>query len=211
MIARMGKGKGRVFPVGNPGVKTVYRLGEAEKAAIATKYEIDRNRPLLLVVQHPVTSKPHEAGKQMGETFKALAELKLPTVLIYPNSDAGSVEAIAAIKAHEREPYLHIYKHVPREDFLVLMGIADAIVGNSSAALIEAPSFGLPAVNIGQRQEGRERTGNVIDVPHEKQAIVEAIKKALSKQFRTSLEGLENPYAKENADEQILEILKKYA
>ncbi|MDP2629990.1 MAG: UDP-N-acetylglucosamine 2-epimerase [Candidatus Uhrbacteria bacterium] len=154
IVISMGENAELVFPVGTPGVHTSYVFNNAEKSAIAEKYTLDRTKPILLVTQHPVTSTLMEAGEQMRETLEALKTLQFQSVLIYPNADAGNADMVCVITEYEKEPYLRIYKNIPREDFVDLMGIASVMVGNSSAALIEAPSFLLPAVNIGSRQEG---------------------------------------------------------
>jgi UDP-N-acetylglucosamine 2-epimerase len=88
---------------------------------------------------------------------------------------------------------------------------AAAMVGNSSSGLIEAPAFKLPAINIGRRQEGRTRAGNVIDVPCETDAITAAIERAISPDFRRSLDGLENPYGNGGAAQRIVETLRSVA
>jgi len=208
VVISMGENAEYVFSVGNPGLLPTYDISAEEKARIALKYQLDLDKPILLAVQHPTTSESARSGEYMRATLAALAELGEQTMLIYPNADAGSSEVIGAIEEYAHTSIFHIYKSVERDDFLGLMSITSAIVGNSSAALIEAPSFGLPAVNIGDRQKGRERAGNVIDVPHDQVQIKAAIQKALSKEFRDSCASLKNPYSKDNADEKIIEILK---
>ena len=208
VIVSMGENEELVFAVGNPGVQESYTFSESEKAALAEKYRLDRTKPILLVIQHPVTSTPEKAGEQMRVTLEALKALQFQSVLTYPNADVGNADMVKAIIEYEKESYMRIYKNIPREDFVGLMGIADAMVGNSSAALIEAPSFRLPAVNIGLRQEGRERAQNVINAPHDKGAIIAAIQKALSEDFKERISNVSNPYAQENADEKIIAILR---
>ncbi len=208
VLEQLGENKEMIFVVGNPGVRPVYAADAQQNAAIARKYGLDPAKPFLIVTQHPTTTEAARAGEHMEETLEALKELAVQTVLIYPNSDAGSAQSIAAVHRYEHEPWLKIHKSIPRDDFMALMAAAGAMVGNSSAGLIEAPSFSLPVVNIGSRQEGRERAANVIDAPHERHAIVAAVQRALSPEFRQELSLLVNPYAKDGADEKIVSILK---
>jgi UDP-N-acetylglucosamine 2-epimerase len=106
-------------------------------------------------------------------------------------------------------PFMRLERNLPREVYGGLLRIASALVGNSSSALIEAPAVGLPAVNVGDRQRDRARAANVIDVPHERQAIVEAIGTALSPEFRARLEALDSPYLSDGrVSERIVEILR---
>lgn len=206
-LIAMGENPELVFAVGNPGVETL-QVSEERKVVIAAKFNLDRSKPILIAGQHPVTGEAAHAGAQMQETLEALKELTLQTILIYPNSDTGSVDMIKAIKKYEQEPYLRIVRNIPREEFIALLSIASAMVGNSSGALFEGPSFALPAVNIGTRQEGRERAQNIIDALNEKAAIVKALKRALSPEFKQTLVGMQNPYQKEDAVWQIISILK---
>ncbi len=206
-LIAMGENPELVFAVGNPGVGDP-DVSEEQKAIVVAKFNLDRSKSILIVCQHPVTSEVAHAGAQMQETLEALQELKLQSVLIYPNSDTGSADMIAVIKKYEKEPYLRIVRNVPHDEFLALMSIASAMVGNSSGTLFEAPSFALPAVNIGTRQEGRERAQNIIDAPYEKAAIVKALMRALSPEFKQTLVGMQNPYQKEDAVGKIISTLK---
>ena len=93
-------------------------------------------------------------------------------------------------------------------DFISLMSVAELMVGNSSAGIREAPSFKLSVVNIGNRQQGRERAKNVIDVPHEKDKIIKGIKKGLSKKFKESIKTLKNPYGEGDSAKKIVDVLE---
>src|SRR3989344_3737568 len=158
-----------------------------------------------------VTTEPDRAGEQMRQTMEALKKLQMQSVLIYPNSDSGSKQIIAVIKKYQKLSYLRVFKSIPRRDFLGLMSLASTMVGNSSSALFEAPSFGLPAVNIGLRQEGRERVANIIDAGHNKASIISAFRRVMSAKFRRKITRIHNPYAQKNADDKIIKILGKWS
>lgn len=115
---------------------------------------------------------------------------------------------IEVIKQYEGHPFIKIFKSLPRKQYLSLMKVASVLVGNSSSGIIDAPSLGLPVVNIGIRQEGRERGKNVIDVKHDKQEIIRAIKQCLEdKHFLDEVKKRENPYGDGKAGQRIADIL----
>ena len=117
---------------------------------------------------------------------------------------------IEVIKSFESYPFIKTFKSLRRREYLSLMKAASIMVGNSSSGIIEAPSFGLPVVNIGIRQEGRERGKNIIDVGHDKQEIIKAIEKALTdKGFLNEVQKCKNPYGDGKASQRIAEILSK--
>src|SRR3989338_7502965 len=136
------------------------------------------------MVQHSITTEPELAGKQVRKTLEALKASKIQTIIIYPNSDAGGQEIIKAIKSYKSLPQFHIFKNLDHPTYLSLMKHAAVMIGNSSSGIIESSSFKLPVVNVGMRQEGRERATNIIDVPNDKKKIEAAIKKATSTAFR---------------------------
>jgi len=209
-IRNMGEDPARIFVVGAPGLDSIIGDDYAQPEELAETYGLELSKPLLLVIQHPVTLEAKRAGEQMEETLKAVVDLGYQTILIYPNADAGGRRMIEVIKGHLNYPFLKTFKSIPRRDYLGLMRIAGAVVGNSSSGSIEAPSFALPAINVGPRQMGRERADNVIDVGYNRDEIKSAISKALyDEEFRAKLKTSRNPYGDGNAGRRIAEILGK--
>jgi UDP-hydrolysing UDP-N-acetyl-D-glucosamine 2-epimerase len=196
-IIKMGEDKSRVYVVGAPGLDAVLSQKLLSKEEITKKYGC----PALLIIQHPVTAEIKHASKQMEETMEAVKEIKEEAVVIYPNADPGSREMIKVIEEYRKEPFIRIYKSIPRQDYLSLMKIAKAVLGNSSSGLIEAPSFNLKVINIGTRQSKRERAANVIDVGYDRNQIKGAFK-AVSK-----IENSENPYGDGKTSQRIVKIL----
>jgi UDP-N-acetylglucosamine 2-epimerase (non-hydrolysing)/GDP/UDP-N,N'-diacetylbacillosamine 2-epimerase (hydrolysing) len=161
--------------------------------------------PLALVVQHPLTSRPEAAGDQMAATLDALAGLNVTPVVVYPNSDAGGRRIIAEI---ESRPDLTTFTSLPRAAYLGLMAAADVMVGNSSSGVIEAASLDLPVVDVGPRQEGRERAAHTLRVPHERAAIRSAVERCLTDEaFRRQVADCENPYDRGGAGENVADRL----
>jgi len=161
-----------------------------------------------MVVQHPVSFESGKSSGQMKATLEAVKSLKVRTIIIYPNADAGGRKMIDVIKKAENPPFITAYKSIPHGDYLGLMKVASVLAGNSSSAIIEAPSFCLPAVNIGTRQSGRERSGNVINTAPEKAAVKKALAKALyDRKFRKNVSKVRNIYGDGRAGKRIVKIL----
>lgn len=209
-IIKMGEDKWRVFIVGAPGLDSVLSGKLFSKKDITKKYKLNLSEPVLLVLQHPITTEIKEASHQMQQTMEAIKELKNQTIVIYPNADAGGRKMIKVIEKYRKYPFIQIYKNVFHKDYLSLMKVISVMVGNSSSGIIETPSFDLPAVNIGQRQQGRERVKNIIDINYNKEQIKKAIEKALyDKKFREKAKRCRNPYGDGKTGPRIARILSK--
>lgn len=207
-LIKMGEEPFRVFKVGAPQIDEFIQGKIETKDAVAEKFLLDLTKPVILVVQHSVTEQAAFAEQQMTATMKAVISLGHQAVVIYPNNDAGSV-AIQRCIQQERSTHIKVERNVSREMYAGLMSTANVIVGNSSSGILEAPSFGLPAVNIGRRQEGRFQGKNVINVKeHKEEVIISAIERALSHEFRASLKNMENPYGDGHSSERIVDILE---
>ncbi len=208
-ILGMGEEKWRINVVGAPGLDGILKSTLASPKEISKKYDIDLKKPLILVIQHPVSEQISQAVSQMQATMSAIKELGLQTIVIYPNADAGGRAMIKVIEAHRKYPFIKIYKNISRADFLGLMRVARAMVGNSSSGIIEAPSFYLPVINVGIRQQGRERAGNVIDVNHKKEEIKKAMTRAMyAKKFIAMVKKSKSPYGNGTASNKIAKILE---
>ena len=207
-VLMMGEDKWRVYVVGSPTIDFILNEPLSPAENLAERLGLDLSKPLVLVVQHPVTTEVDKAAKQMRETLEAIVDIGYTTVLIYPNSDAGGRRMIEVITEFESYPFIKTFKSLPRREYLSLMKLASVMVGNSSGGIVEAPSLGLPVVNIGTRQEGRERGKNIIDAGHDKQEIIKAIEKATTdKEFLSEAKKCESPYGDGKASERIAHTL----
>ncbi len=140
---------------------------------------LDLSQGYLVVMQHPVTTEYEEARRQVTETLFAVKEVGLPTLWFWPNVDAGSdgtSKGIRAFRELEQPKNIHFFKNMAPVDFLRLVYNGKGIVGNSSVAIRECAFLGVPAVNIGSREAGRERGRNVLDVSYDRREIVNAIR-----------------------------------
>lgn len=188
-IIRMGEDPAKVVVTGCPSIDLALQVrgGEAPSFDPYERYSGVGGRPdlsdgYLVVLQHPVTDEHDAARRQVWETIEAVQEVGFPALWFWPNVDAGS-DGISLGLRQAREfgsaQHLHFFKNMAPLDFLRIALDSRAIVGNSSVALRECSSLGVPAVNIGTRQQGRERGGNVIDVPCARDAIRDAILRAV--------------------------------
>jgi len=209
-IIKMGEDKKNVFITGAPCIETILNEDLLTEKEIEKKIELDLQKPLILLIQHAVSTEPEKAKEQIIETLKAIEALKYQTVIIYPNSDAGGREIIKQIKRYQHLPYIKTYKNLLQKEYLSILKYSSVMLGNSSSGIIESSSFKTPVVNIGIRQEGRERAENVIDCDHKKDDIIKAVKKALyDEDFKKRVNTCENPYGKGKTSELIVKILKE--
>jgi len=209
-IIRMGEEPWRIYVVGAPGLDKIVNHRLIPKKELFNELNLDPFKITLLVIQHPVTTETENADEQMVETMEAIKQLGYQTIVIYPNADAGGRKIIQVIEKYRTLPFVRIYKNLNRLTYLSLMSYVNVMIGNSSSGIIEAPSFGLPVVNIGTRQEGRERGKNVIDVEYNKSKIIKAINKALNdKEFLAEVKKCENPYGDGKAGPRVAEILSR--
>jgi UDP-N-acetylglucosamine 2-epimerase (non-hydrolysing)/GDP/UDP-N,N'-diacetylbacillosamine 2-epimerase (hydrolysing) len=207
-IIRMGERSDRVFVVGAPGVDVIRRTPRLSLQDLEKTIGAPLPKPLVVLVQHPVTTRADEAAGEMREALEAVAAAGQTTVCIYPNSDAGGRRMIEVIESFRGRPWLRIRPSLDHPAYLSLLAHADVLVGNTSSGIIEAPLLRLPFVNVGDRQAGRERGENVIDVPARRNEIGVALERALNDgAFRERIGRTESPYGDGRASERIVAVL----
>ena len=207
-IKCMGENPSFVHMFGTPSLLSATDISEADARRVLDAFQIDPSRPLLLVLQHPVTYEREDARTQMQETMDAIMSLKEQTIIIYPNSDAGGQDMIDVIKTYENVPFIRTTQNLPYNDFIALLSRATALIGNSSAGIVRTASLGVPCINIGTRQKNREQAGNVIDIGYNSQEIVKAIKQILSDPtIKNTILSRNNPYKNQNTGKRIADVL----
>lgn len=207
-IIRLGEESWRVYLVGSPAIDAILHTKIIPLRQIARRFNLNLKKPIILLLQNPTTINVEGASNEIKETLEAVTELSYQTVLIYPNADAGGRRMIRVIKNYEKVPFIRTFKSIPSREYLSLMSVASVMVGNSSSGIIEAPSFNLPVINLGIRQIGRECTGNVINVGHNKKEIIKAINKALyNEKFKKIVKKCKNPYGDGKASRRIVKAL----
>lgn len=180
-LIRMGERDDRVWAVGAPGLDGLRDDAAVPRAELFASLRLDPSRPVALLVHHPVVQ---DAGSMARETEAILAGLfaaGCQVVALMPNSDAGGEYVRATLQAAASHPDLRLVTHFPRRDFISWMAGVDLMIGNSSAGIIEAGSFGTPVINIGSRQNLRERNRNVTDVAQADEGLSRDIRGVLAR------------------------------
>lgn len=210
-VIQLGEHPSRVFLVGSPGLDNIEQLKLLNKVELEDALSISFRAKSLVITFHPVTLDKASAEAQMAELLNALSGLS-DTTLIFtlPNADNDGRVLISMIENFVKK-YPNAVSFTSLGQLLYLSCIAncDAVIGNSSSGLLEAPSFKKPTINIGDRQKGRLRASSVIDCDPVSDAITSAITLLYSKQFQSKLADVVNPYGAYGASSKIVSILKE--
>jgi len=208
-ISQLGEQEWRIVPTGALGLDQIHDGEYTDPEELRDRFDVPKDKRLVVVLQHPTTTRPEEAREQIGRTIDAVTDFDVFPFVIYPNSDRGSsamIEELERMGDGSSAPV--VVENLPRDDFLGLLDLASVMVGNSSSGLIEAPSFGLPVVDVGPRQAGRQRGENVISVEYDTDEIAAALETALhDESFRQRAEKCENPFYFDGAADRIHEML----
>ena len=209
-IKKMGEEDWRINIVGAPALDTILNNKLPSRKELADKFGINPKENFILILEHPVSEDIENAGRQMEVIIEAVKRFNIPTVIIYPHADAGGKKIIEVIEKEKSNRLFKIFPSLEYKTFLALEREASVWVGNSSAALIESSSFKTPVVNIGNRQTGRQRGNNVLDVSYDRDEIYKAINKSLNdKKYLSKLKKIKNPWGDGRASSRIIKILEK--
>lgn len=208
-IIQMGEDPARVQVVGLPGADirpdVIYSREE-----ICEDLGLPLEQPYLLVLQHAVSHTQDQAGHQIVETLEAVASMPYPALLANPNDDAGSRVILATMKEYARR-YSHLHLLPPsgsRERFASIMAHAEAMIGNSSSGIVEAMSVGLPVINIGDRQQGRESLACLLNTDYDRAQIKQAIHTAIfDRNYRQRLSEFKSPMNRADTEQKVVDFL----
>jgi UDP-N-acetylglucosamine 2-epimerase (non-hydrolysing)/GDP/UDP-N,N'-diacetylbacillosamine 2-epimerase (hydrolysing) len=206
-VIAMGEEAWRVHRAGAPSLDHLRRQTLFTREQVESRLRVGLKHPAILVAYHPVTL-ARDTVREADALFEALENLPDQILFCYPNADAGSRNLIERARtfAASRDA-AHVFVNLDALTYWSLLKQVDVLVGNSSSGIMESASFALPTVNVGLRQQGRERARNVIDAAPEVRAILKAIATAKSADFRRSVQGMTNPYGEGLASEKIVEVL----
>lgn len=192
-IIQMGENPQDVYVVGNPALDVIKEMDIAINSddfwlKYVDKYKgvgdkINLEEPYLICMQHPVTTETEKGRQHVNELAQAIIDIDMPAFWFWPNNDAGSNEITKPLREIREKGFfkkIHFFRSLDVEDYLKLLYHSKCIVGNSSSGIMESGFMGVPAVNTGNRQAGRERSVNVLDVDFDKNLIIEAVKKQLA-------------------------------
>jgi UDP-hydrolysing UDP-N-acetyl-D-glucosamine 2-epimerase len=206
-IIAMDEEEWRVHRAGAPSLDHLRRRTLHTREELESLLNLHLEKPSILVAYHPVTI-ARDTVKEAAPLFEALATLSEQILFCYPNADAGSRELIARARSFTASrANSHVFVNLDALTYWSLLRQVDVFLGNSSSGIMETPSLALPTVNVGLRQQGRERARNILDVAPNVDAILTALRTAKSKDFRDSLEGMTNPYGDGTASEKIVQVL----
>lgn len=180
-LIRMGEDAAHIHVTGAPGLDDLVDAALPDRDAVARAHGLDPARPFALMVYHPVLQEAAGAADDTRAILDALQGAGVQVLALMPNADAGSDGVRAALSERAGAPGLVLHDHLARPDFIAAMARADLMLGNSSAGIIEAASFGTPVLNIGPRQNLRERNANVVDVPARPEALAEGVARLLGR------------------------------
>lgn len=208
-VAQLGESPERIHQTGAPGLDRFAVPHPLTPAEFELEFGQPLNRPLLMVTCHPTTAEMQSnAGEVARNVFDEALSAGATVILTYPGFDAGRDDIVAELEsiaargiagAIVRESLGPLYPRV--------MATIDAVIGNSSSGILEAASFAVPVVNIGDRQKGREHGANVIQCPEERYQIRASIEKALSAEFRELSRQVVNPYGDSHSAERIARVI----
>jgi UDP-N-acetylglucosamine 2-epimerase (non-hydrolysing)/GDP/UDP-N,N'-diacetylbacillosamine 2-epimerase (hydrolysing) len=213
-VRRMGEEPWRVSMVGLPALDRIFGGDYAEADAVRGRFGLDVNRPVLVFTQHAVATEFERAAEQVRPSLEALEEAgrrwNCQIILTAPNDDAGGRRIMEELErfASRGLPFIQLHRSLGRRHYHGVLAIASACVGNSSSGIKETPALHCPTIDIGTRQQGRLRAGNVIQTGYDRAEILAAIDRCLHDEaFRAQVEAGENPYGSGQAGARIAEIL----
>lgn len=210
-VVQLGEHPDRVFNVGAPGLDAIDQQALPDRDALMAEFGWPSDASFFLVTYHPVTLDADAGVAELAQLLAALEQIGEQRIVITGhNADRGHKQIGALLQQYvsAHPDRVKISGSLGQKNYLSAMKYASAVVGNSSSGIIEAPAMNVPTVNIGDRQKGRLRSVSVIDCPGDKRAIVDALNKALSAEFREVAARAASPYGAPGASRRIADVLK---
>ena len=210
-VVQLGEQPSSVFNVGSLGVENALASKLIDKSDLSAELNVELKNPILLVTYHPTTRSTMSVTEETDQVLSAIEKFSYCTIVFTGvNADPGNAELSSQItKFVQRDPKRRsLHASLGQNKYLSLLNLCDAVIGNSSSGIIEAPAFGKPTVNIGSRQDGRLRANSIIDVGVAKQEIQTAIETALSPNWRERCAETVNSYKSSNTAQLIADTLK---
>ncbi len=210
-VIGLGENPSSVFLVGDNHIDEICEKKYTDKSQVRRKFGLQADESPIILLQHSETTTFSDATNQIGATLSALKNFDNPIIAVYPCSDPGFNIIIEALDRESRiRRQFTVYKNIDAVDFWGLMNISGAMIGNSSAGIIEARYFNLPVVNIGKRQNNRATSCNVLNVSYSSEEISLALSQALKPEFRDHIERTDDfIYGNGDAGKKIVEILRQ--
>lgn len=179
-LVRMGEAENRISVVGAPGIDGLREAKRVNRSTLCAGVGFDPACRVALLVYHPVLQDADLSGPYVAMIVDAVLAKGFQVMALQPNSDAGSAYVQAVLEARASAGDIRLATHLQREEYLSWLAASDILIGNSSSGIIEAATFGTPVVNVGSRQNLRERNANVIDCPLDRYGLEAAVERALT-------------------------------
>jgi GDP/UDP-N,N'-diacetylbacillosamine 2-epimerase (hydrolysing) len=213
VLRLLGEDDFRIFNLGNPALDKFIKCPwlKRKDMKLLTDFGLTENDQYLVLIQHPIATEVENASYQIEQSLIAILDSGFKCFVNFPNSDAGNFSIIEMINSYaEKYPQnFSVFKNLDRLIYINLLRYAACLIGNSSSGIIEAPSIGLPVVNVGTRQLGRVNAGNVIFTDYHKSEILEAIITSTQDQeYKKKVKGIKNPYGDGNSANKICGVLR---
>ena len=208
-VIQLGEEPSHVYNVGSTGIDNIKQLQLMDKKSLEENLGFEFGDNCILVTYHPETKNGQGAAIQFQQLLNALDRIDCRIIFTKPNSDSDGrviIDMIDKYVASHSEKAV-CYTSLGYMRYLSSLQYVQAVVGNSSSGLIEVPSFGIPTVNIGDRQKGRLHAESVINCPTEEREIYNALKTALSSEFKIKARNVANPYEKDGSNDKIFDVL----
>ena len=212
-IIQLGEQPDRVFYTGAVGVENVKKIPLMSKEEVEKEIDFKIDENTILVTYHPVTLGNRTAKDDIDDFISALEERKdLRVIFTMPNSDTGGQFIVDAVNnyVNSNADRAKAFKSLGVVRYLSVMKQVAAVVGNSSSGIVEVPSFGIPTLNIGDRQKGRIQADSTYNCLPDKDSVLKGLDKVLSKEFRELASKVHNPYEKANTAEEIFKVISTY-
>ncbi|MEC0370794.1 UDP-N-acetylglucosamine 2-epimerase [Paenibacillus chibensis] len=207
-LIRLGEDSWRVHTVGAPRIETIQSALLPGIQDIKGKYGLKFSGSYILFIYHPVTTSATE-GNKLKDILNVVLGQGDDVICVLPNADACSDDILSVYREFAEVSKIHLVSNFEQMDYLSVLKHANILVGNSSSGIIEAASFHIPVINIGTRQQGRERSVNVIDISEDPVELENAFKLAFSNSFKNKVDSCQNVYGRGNTSAQIMDILKQ--
>ncbi len=209
-IRRLGEEAWRIHTVGDNHVDPIVAGDYSNADAVRAKLGLTNSDKPLVVLQHPETTRARDNSQDMRNTLEAALATGREVVCVYPCSDPGYEEIVETIESFREEQQLHIFQNIDAPDFWGLLAIAEILIGNSSAGLIETPYFPIAAINLGERQKGRQHAENLISIDFGADNVRKALNQAMTdEQYRAQVERCSQPFGDGKAGERIVEVIAR--
>ncbi|RDI47722.1 UDP-N-acetylglucosamine 2-epimerase [Falsibacillus pallidus] len=213
-LKRMGEDPSRIFVAGSLRVEGMFAEPLKDLEVVLQEYglpETISSKSYFLFIFHPVTYEWKSVSGQTETILKLLTTKGKPIICILPNTDAGAGEILKCYKKFENDPHFHMVKNFHHQDYLTILKNAHALIGNSSSGIIEAATYQVPVINIGSRQNHRERSLNVIDAAPEKDELNQALAAIEDEEYSKKLKRVKNVYGIGDTSDIIINTIQRTA